>query len=115
MSDSTRTTKPHQPESTPPRSLNNDAWLYTAIGRLEESAHHTQNCLDHTNRNIDDLNKKVTNINKVMFASAVVLALLLTAGGFLVNKAFDIGFEMYKMQSQNQATSDDHTQDNSKQ
>lgn len=81
--------------------------IQKSIGALEEGSKYVQVAIDKLDGKLEESKKDIGNLKKYIFAAGVVLAIFITVGGWLLNKAWDIEADTIKhLFAQAQATSE---------
>ncbi|MBE0508681.1 MAG: hypothetical protein IBX50_18515 [Marinospirillum sp.] len=94
---------PQQQATPPPIPPHDNGWTLNAInslsasvGRLEQSAANIEKTLDKLDKRFEKVEDKVTGMDRRIYAAGIVIVILISVGGFIVNKAVDFGMDMAK-------------------
>ncbi|WP_281647375.1 hypothetical protein [Parendozoicomonas sp. Alg238-R29] len=64
--------------------------LQKSTGQLTSSVESLKDVIEKQDKKITDLESTVTGVSKKIYAATVVLIILVTVGGFIVNKSWDL-------------------------
>jgi len=64
--------------------------LQKSTGQLTEAVASLRNSIEKQDAKLDKIETSLSGITHKLYAAGVVLAILLTIGGFIINKAWDL-------------------------